>query len=82
MKIRCRNHSDVSLTPEFNADEVLDTQIFQEDPRGGWSFKQEGDVSAQLPVEGGKVKIRRLLFKKRCVPEVFCDTNEVCFKIS
>lgn len=59
-----------SLTAEFYPDEVLDAQIFQKDPRGGRCFKQEGDVCIQLSMEGGKVKVGRLLVKKCSVPQV------------
>lgn len=60
---------ELSLTAEFDPDEVLDAQIFQEDPRGGLCFKQEGDVCTQLSMEGGEVKVRCLV-KERSVPEV------------
>lgn len=65
-----------SLTAEFDPDEVFDAQIFQEDPGGGRCFKKEGDVCVQLSVEGGKVKVRRLLVKKRSVPDVFCKYSQ------
>lgn len=68
--IMMQNIVEFSLTAEFDPDEVLDAQIFQEDPRGGWCFKQEGDVCIQLSMEGGKVQVRCLLVKKRSVPEV------------
>lgn len=61
---------EFSLTAEFDPDEVLDAQIFQEDPRGGRCLEQEGDVCIQLSMEGGKVKVRCLLVEKRGVPEV------------
>lgn len=64
-----------SLTAEFDADEVLDAQIFQEDPGGGCGFEQKGDVCVQLAVEGGEVQVRRLLVEKRRVPEVLCETT-------
>lgn len=65
-----QNIVEFSLTSEFNPDEVFDAQILQEDPRGGRCFKQEGDVCTQLSMEGGEMKIRCLLVKKRSVPEV------------
>ncbi len=58
------------LTAQFDPDEVFDAQVFQEDTRRGCGFKQEGDICAQLSVEGGKVEVRRLLVEKRSVPEV------------
>lgn len=71
-----QNITELSLTAEFNPDEVLDAQIFQEDPRGGRRFKQEGDVCIQLSMEGGEVKVRCLRVKKRSVPEVLWETNK------
>lgn len=58
------------LTTQFDPYEVFDAQVFQEHTRRGRGFKQEGDISTQLSVEGGKVKVRRLLVEKRSVPEV------------
>ena len=58
------------LTAQLDADEVFDAQVFQEHPRGGRGFEQEGDVGAQLAVERGEVEVRRLLVEKRRVPEV------------
>lgn len=63
-------HRLLSLTAEFNSDEVLDAQILQEDSRGGRRFKQKGDFCIQLSVEGGEVKIGGLLVEKCRVPEV------------
>ena len=62
--------STLLLTAQLDADEVLDSQVFQEDSRGGRGFEEEGDVCAQLPVEGGEVQVRRLLVEKRGVPKV------------
>lgn len=58
------------LTAQLDPDEVFDAQVFQEHAGRGRGFKQEGDVRAQLSVEGGKVEVRRLLVEKRSVPEV------------
>ena len=71
------NESDpiFKLTAEFDADEVLDAQVLQEDPRGGRGFEQEGDVRVQLAVERGEVQVGRLPIEKRSVPEVPCQTN-------
>lgn len=75
----------VSLTSEFYPDKVLDTQIFQKDPRGGCGFKQERNVCIQLSMEGGEVKVRSLLVKKCSVPKVLCKKNKAslvkCFMI-
>ncbi|CAG5896353.1 unnamed protein product [Menidia menidia] len=48
--------SKENTTSQLDADEVLDSQVFQEHPRGGGGLKQEGDVRAQLAVEGGEVQ--------------------------
>lgn len=63
------------LTAQFDPDEVFDSQVFQEHPRGGRGLKQEGDIGAQLSVEGGEVEVRRLLVEKRSVPEVLWETQ-------
>lgn len=70
----------MSLTTEFDADEVFDAQILQEDPGGGWRFKQEGDLCIQLSVEGGEVKVGGLLVEKCCVPVVFWKTQNMVLK--
>lgn len=67
--------SKLLLTAQFDPDEVLDSQVFQEHARGGRGLKQEGDVGAQLSVEGGEVEVRRLLVEKRRVPEVLWETQ-------
>lgn len=61
------------LTAQFDPDEVFDAQVLQEDPGGGRGFEQEGDVCAQLSVEGGEVEVRRLLVEERRVPEVLWE---------
>lgn len=58
------------LTAQFDPDEVFDAEVFQENTRGSRGFKQEGDLCAQLSMEGGKVEVRRLLVEKRSVPEI------------
>lgn len=63
------------LTAQFDPDEVFDAQVLQEDPGGGRGFEQEGDVCAQLSVEGGEVEVRRLLVEERRVPEVPWETR-------
>lgn len=80
--IRCMTWK-VLLTTQFDANEVFDAQVFQENPRGWGGFEQEGDVGAQLPVERGEVEVRRLLVKKRCVPHVFCtQCKSICGAVS
>lgn len=75
-----QNILQLSLTAEFDSDEVLDAQILQEDPRGGRSFEQKGDFCIQLPVKGGKVKIGGLLVEKCSVPVVVCKTQSKLLK--
>lgn len=75
-----QNMVQVSLTTEFDSDEVLDAQILQEDPRGGRRFKEEGDFRIQLSVEGGKVKIGGLLVEKCSVPVVVWKTQNKILK--
>ena len=58
------------LTAQFDPDEVFDAQVLQEHTGGGGGFKQEGDIRAQLSVEGREVEVRRLLVEKCSVPEV------------
>lgn len=64
------------LTAEFNTDEVFDAQVFQEDSGERGSFKQERNVCAQLSMECGEVKVRGLLIKKCCIPNIFCTQNK------
>lgn len=70
-----QNIVQLSLTAQFDSDEVLDAQILQEDARGRRRFKQEGDFCIQLSVEGGKVKVGGLLVEKCSVPIVVCKTK-------
>lgn len=58
------------LTAQFNPDEVFDAQVFQKYTGGGYGFKQEGDICAQLSVESRKVEVRCLLVEKRSIPKI------------
>lgn len=75
-----QNIFQLSLTAEFDSDEVLDAQILQEDSRGGRRFEQKGDFCIQLSVEGGEVKIRGLLVEKCSVPVVVWKTQNKLLK--
>lgn len=75
-----QNILQLSLTAEFDSDEVLDAQILQEDSRGGRSFEQKGDFCIQLSVEGGKVKIGGLLVEKCSVPVAVWKTQSKLLK--
>ena len=64
------------LTAELHSDEVLEAQVLQEDPRGGAGLEVEGDVGAQLCLEGGEVEVRGLLVERGGVPRWLCRQTE------
>lgn len=56
------------LTAQLNSDEVGRTQILQKNPRRRAGLEVEGDVEAQLRLEGGKMEVGRFLVEGRRVP--------------
>lgn len=67
-----QNIVELPLTAEFYSYEVLDAEIFKEDPGGERRFKEKRDVCIQLSMKGWEVKVGRFLVKKGSVPEVLC----------
>lgn len=64
--------SERGLTGELQPDEVLEAQVFQEDPRRSAALEVEGDVGGQLGLQGGEVEVGGLLVERRRVPHGPC----------
>lgn len=69
----------VKLTAYFNSYEVLNPQVFQEYPRGSRGFEEEGDVCADLSMEGGEVQVGSLSVEGSCIPELPCKHNPLLY---
>lgn len=69
------NFSMVKLTSYFNSYEVFHPKVFQEYSRERRSFEEEGDVCADLSVEGGEVQVGSLCVEGSGVPELPCKHN-------
>ena len=76
MEIAGQVGSVIALTAELHSDEVLEAQVLQEDPRGGAGLEVEGDVGAQLCLEGGEVEVRGLLVERGGVPRRLCQLQK------
>ena len=77
-----QTHQDflaVKLTAYFNPYEVFNPKVFQEYPRDGSSFEEEGDVCADLGVEGGEVQVGGLRVEGSGVPELPCKHNPLLY---
>lgn len=76
------NHQDfwaVKLTAYFNSYEVFNAKVFQEDPRQGGCFEEEGDVCADLGVERGEVQVGGLRVEGSSIPELPCKHNPLLY---
>lgn len=64
--------SERGLTSELQPDEILEAQVFQEDPRRSAALEVEGDVGGQLGLQGGEVEVGGLLVERCRVPHGPC----------
>lgn len=69
----------VKLTAYFNSYEVFNPKVFQEYPGGSGSFEEEGDVRADLGMEGGEVQVGGLCVEGSGVPELPCKHNPLLY---
>lgn len=69
----------VKLTAYFNSYEVLNPKVFQEHPGDGGGFEEEGDVCADLRMEGGEVQVGSLRVEGSSVPELPCKHNPLLY---
>lgn len=76
---RHQDFSTVKLTAYFNSYEVFNPKVFQEHPRDGSSFEEEGDVRADLGMEGGEVQVGGLRVEGSGVPELPCKHNPLLY---
>lgn len=69
-KVYIKEAEGFSLTAQFNPNEVLNSQVLQEDAGGRAGLEEEGNIGAQLAVERGEVEVGGFFIEVGRIPEV------------